>query len=149
MIKISAINQNNKQPLLNLLKQDFKGIDLEKTADEIENLTDSEQLFVCLTEDDKAIGFAKSTFKGPSILKLDYIYITPKLRRDKNGSVLLVSVYNYAVNHLIAGLIGECKSDNECAIAFFKARGFICTVLEDGSCSLTKSLLHMYKTEHK
>ena len=79
-------------------------------------------------------------------LKLDYIYVTPTLRRDKNGSVILVSVYNYAVNHLIAGIIGECPTNNHDALAFFKARGFIVTPVDEQNCSLTKSLLHMYKT---
>ena len=146
MIKVSALNDSNKQALLKLIENDFKNADIENIINKINSLNSNEQLLVCLNEQNQAIGFTKSTEKVSAILKLDYIYVTPALRRDKNGSVILVSVYNYAVNHLIAGIIGECKQENEVAINFFRARGFIVTPLEDGSCSLTKSLLHMYKT---
>ena len=146
MIKVSAINDNNKKAFLKLIESDFKNANIEDIKNKINALDSSEQLLVCLNEQNQAIGFAKTTEKVSAILKLDYIYVTPALRRDKNGSVILVSVYNYAVNHLIAGIIGECNQENVVAINFFKARGFIVTPLEDGSCSLTKSLLHMYKT---
>lgn len=145
MIKVSALNENNKKALLKLIENDFKNANLTQIENSINSLDKSEQLLVCLNEDGIAIGFAKTTERVSAIIKLDYIYVTPHLRRDKNGSVILVSVYNYAVNHLIAGIIGECDVKNQEAINFFKARGFIVTPLEDGSCSLTKSLLYMYK----
>ncbi len=146
MIKVSALSDSNKQALLKLIEKDFKNANLMQIENSICLLSKNEQLLVCSNEENQAIGFAKITEKVGAILKLDYIYVTPTLRRDKNGSVILVSVYNYAVNHLIAGIIGECSQDNQDAIAFFKARGFTVTPLENSSCSLTKSLLYMYKT---
>lgn len=146
MIKVSALNDSNKQAFLNLIENDFKNANLKEIENNLNSFSSNEQLLVCLNEQNQAIGFAKTTEKVSAILKLDYIYVTPTLRRDKNGSVILVSVYNYAVNHLIAGIMGECLTNNQDAIAFFKARGFIVTTLDNNTCSLTKSLLHMYKT---
>ncbi|MBR3863531.1 MAG: GNAT family N-acetyltransferase [Clostridia bacterium] len=146
MIKVSALNDSNKQAFLNLIEKDFKNANLKNIEDSINSFSDNELLLVCLNEQNQAIGFAKTTEKVSAILKLDYIYVTKDLRRDKNGSVILVSVYNYAVNRLIAGIIGECNKNNEDAIAFFKARGFTVAPVDSETCSLTKSLLYMYKT---
>ena len=146
MIKVSALNDSNKQAFLNLIENDFKNANLKKIEDSINSFSDNELLLVCLNEQNQSIGFAKTTEKVSAILKLDYIYVTKDLRRDKNGSVILVSVYNYAVNHLIAGIIGECNKNNEEAIGFFKARGFTVAPVDNETCSLTKSLLYMYKT---
>lgn len=146
MIKVTAISKENINQFLDLLKKDFKNLDILKAEKQIANLSEQEELLVCLTDSNQAIGFAKTTTLTKGLVKLDYIYVTPDFRRDKNGSVILVAVYNRAVNRLTAGLIAECSQEKTEGLAFLKARGFIESMVNEGVVYLNKSLIHMYKT---
>ena len=77
MIKVSALNDSNKQAFLNLIENDFKNANLKEIENNLNSFSSNEQLLVCLNEQNQAIGFAKTTEKVSAILKLDYIYVIP------------------------------------------------------------------------
>ncbi|MBQ3571310.1 MAG: GNAT family N-acetyltransferase [Clostridia bacterium] len=130
----------------------FKVVSLHEGEQESKRLkeaflakTQFEEYLVCIdNESDEVIGYSKTTTLTHGILKLDYIYVIPTLRRDTNGSIILVAVYNRAVNRMTAGIIAECEKDNQEGNAFFKSRGFILGKEEAGINFYTKSLMHMY-----
>lgn len=111
----------------------------------LNNLKDNEDYLVCIDcESGLPIGYSKTTTLTHGLIKLDYIYVIPTLRRETNGSIILVAVYNKAVNRLTAGIVCECDQENQTANAFFKSRGFILSGENDGVNYYTKSLMHMY-----
>ena len=111
----------------------------------LNNLKDNEDYLVCIDcESGLPIGYSKTTTLTHGLIKLDYIYVIPTLRRETNGSIILVAVYNRAVNRMTAGIIAECDETNEVGCAFLKSRGFVLGKTEEGVNFYTKSLMHMY-----
>ena len=147
MIRVTSYTEDYKQKLLNGLT-DFTYEQKLELCKNLENIGENEEFLICLDQDENFVGFSKTTSLTKGFINLDYIYVIPSLRRDKNGSVILVAVMNRAVNRLVLGMFAKCESSNQSAMAFLKARGFIVSEEQNGVSSLMKSLMHMYKTHH-
>ena len=145
MIKVIELTNEYLPSLLKMIEDNEGKQSLDALENSIRNKTEQEEYLVCVDNDtNSVIGYSKTTAFTHGILKLDYIYIAPSLRRDTNGSIVLVAVYNRAINRLTAGIIAECNEDNEVGCAFLKARGFVLNKQEDGINFYAKSLMHMY-----
>ena len=146
MVKVSELTNNEYlEKLLRVITEnegEQKANDIKK---QFEEKLPQQEFLVCIDcETDDVIGYSKTTALTHGILKLDYLYVLPSCRRDTNGSIILVAVYNRAVNRMTAGIIAECENDNEGGNAFLKARGFLLAKSEDSVNFYTKSLMHMY-----
>lgn len=105
------------------------------------------ELIVCTDENGTALGVCKTTLTGAAEKTIDYVFVHPNYRRDENGTLLLVTIMQSAVNRLITQLRATVPSENNGAADFFKKLGFIKMKTENGKTELAKNLLYMYKTE--
>ena len=145
MIKVTDLTKENLGDFLNFVEKE-EGIN-KKTAVEysVNNLLSEEEYLICMDEESKQIiGYSKTTMLPKGILQLDYIFVAQDKRRDTNGSIILVAVYNRAVNRLVAGMICQCEKSNAGANAFLKARGFRVGKEDENVNYYVKSLAHMY-----
>lgn len=149
MIKVTAYTKEYKQKLLFCAKQGLCESEFLKLSCDVEKNNPDFEYLICLDDKQNVIGYSKTTPLAKGYLKLDDIYVLPELRRDKNGSVILVAIMQRAVNKLTVGIFAECAENKIEALAFFKARGFTCYQVENGVHYLTKSLLPMYKHEQR
>ena len=145
MVRVTALTEEYKNDLLNVVTK-HEGCDFAKSLEtQINCLSQEQEILVCIdVESNEVIGYSKTTALLHGILQLDYIYVIPTMRRDTNGSIILVAVYNRAINRMTAGIIAECNENNEVGNSFFKARGFVLGKTENQVNFYTKSLMHMY-----
>ncbi len=151
MVKVTALTNEYISPLLSAIRKEEGEEFANRLKIAIENLQENQEVLICTDCDTgKIVGYSLTTSFAHAILSLDYIYVLPSFRRDSNGSIILVAIYNKAVNKLIAGLVAKCENDNEVGNAFLKARGFILLKTEENINYYSKSLMHIYIThEHK
>ena len=147
MIKVTPFKQEYKDKLIDCARQGLSENELLSLKRDLECTAPDFEYLVCVDENDQVIGYSKTTPLTKGYLKLDCIYVAPNLRRDQNGSVILVAVMQRAVNALTVGIFTECDQNNKETLAFFKARGFTCYQVQNGIHYFTKSLLPMYKHE--
>lgn len=147
MIKVTPYKQEYKQNLLNALSQCNDETRFKRVKYDLENDLNACEYLICFDENDKIIGYSKTTPLEKGFIKLDDIFVLPSLRRDQNGSVILVAVMQRAVNALYLGILAECPSRFTDGTAFLKARAFTCYNIENEVEYFTKSLLPMYKHE--
>lgn len=145
MVRVTDLTQEFLPAFLDMIEKN-EGVDKRRAIEKsIKELKAEEEYLVCIDLDTNLpIGYSKTTAMLHGILKLDDIYVVPSLRRDTNGSIILVAVYNRAVNRMTAGIIAECDETNEVGCAFLKSRGFVLGKTEEGVNFYTKSLMHMY-----
>jgi hypothetical protein len=145
MVRVTKLTQEYLPAFLDMIEK-HEGIAKKNAIEQSYNaLKPEEEYLVCIdVETNAPIGYSKMTALTHGILKLDYIYVIPALRRDTNGSIILVAVYNRAINQMMAGIIAECEESNEVGTQFLKARGFVLSKTEEGIHFFTKSLMHMY-----
>ena len=145
MVRVTKLTQEYLPAFLDMIEK-HEGIEKKNAIEKSYNeLKAEEEYLVCIdASTNEPIGYSKTTALLHGILKLDYIYVIPTLRRDTNGSIILVAVYNRAINQMIAGIIAECDESNEVGCAFLKAHGFVLGKTEEGVHFFTKSLMHMY-----
>ncbi len=151
MVKVAALTNEYINPLLSAIRKE-EGEEAENELKEtLDNLQENQEVLLCTDCDTgEVVGYSLITSFAHAILSLDHIYVLPSFRRDSNGSIMLVAIYNKAVNKLIAGLVAKCDGNNEIANAFLKARGFMLLKTEENINYYSKSLMHMYIThEHK
>lgn len=114
----------------------------------IENPTNREEILVCLDENDEILGVCKTTFTDVVTTEsLDYVYVGKSCRKDENGTLLVVAVFQRAVNRLITRLIAKIDAHDEIAFAFMKKLGFTVTEEKDGTKYMSKNLLYMFRSE--
>ena len=145
MVRVTKLTQEFLPAFLDMIEK-HEGIEKKNEIEKsYKSLRAEEEYLVCIdVERNAPIGYSKTTALTHGILKLDDIYVIPELRRDTNGSIILVAVYNRAINQMMAGIIAECSERNEVGTAFLKARGFVLGKTEEGVHFFTKSLMHMY-----
>lgn len=147
MIKVTPFKQEYKDKLINCARQGLSENELLSLKRDLECTAPDFEYLVCVDENDQVIGYSKTTPLAKGYIKLDDLYVLPNLRRDQNGSVILVAVMQRAVNNLCVGIFAECLESKTAALAFFKARGFTCYQIQGSTHYFTKSLLPMYKHE--
>ena len=145
MVRVTDLTNEFLPAFLDMIENN-EGVDKRRAIEKsIKERKAEEEYLVCIDLDTNLpIGYSKTTAMLHGILKLDDIYVVPSLRRDTNGSIILVAVYNRAVNRMTAGIIAECNENNEVGCAFLKSRGFVLGKTEEGVNFYTKSLMHMY-----
>ena len=148
MVKVIAFENEYKQKLIQSASLGLSDSELEALKRDLDNLSVDFEYLICIDQEDNVIGFSKTTPLEKGFLRIDYIYVQPNLRRDTNGSIILVAIMTRAVNRLIVGLLAFCDEQKNEALQFFKARGFTCFSVENNIHAFTKSLIHMYKTHN-
>ena len=145
MVRVTDLTNEFLPAFLDMIEKN-EGVDKRRAIEKsIKERKAEEEYLVCIDLDTSLpIGYSKTTAMLHGILKLDDIYVVPSLRRDTNGSIILVAVYNRAVNRMTAGIIAECNENNGVGCAFLKSRGFVLAKTEEGVNFYTKSLMHMY-----
>ena len=145
MVRVTALNDKYTQQLLDVVLK-YEGEECASQLQKsVQSIKPTEEILVCIdVETDNVIGYSKTTALLHGVLQLDYIYVIPPFRRDTNGSIILVAVYNRAVNQMVVGLLAECLETNDCGNAFLQKRGFLLGKNENGVNFYTKSLMHMY-----
>ena len=110
--------------------------------------SDREEILICLNENDEILGACKVTFTDVVTAEsLDYVYVGKAYRKDENGTLLVVAVFQRAVNRLITRLIAKIDARDEIAFAFMKKLGFTVTEEKDGTKYMSKNLLYMFGAE--
>ena len=148
MIKVTCYKEDFKEKLLDGVK-DFSKEAKEQLKNKLENLSENEEVLVCIVDENNFVGFSKTTTRTKGFVILDYIYVVPEMRRDKNGSIILVAVTTRAVNRLNLSVIAECEKDNLSGLNFLKARSFVANNEDDEKVYFSRSLLPMYKVHNQ
>lgn len=149
MVKLSPYKQEHSHSLDVLKTTAQSDGELQNIISLKDELSPFSELIVCTDEKGNALGVCKTTLTGAAEKTVDYVFVHPNFRRDENGTLLLVTIMQSAVNRLITRLFTVVPSDNGAALAFFKKLGFIELKTENGKTELAKNLLYMYKTEKK
>lgn len=149
MVKLATYKPEYAESLLKLAATAPTDDVLQKTISEANVYSPYSELIVCTDENGNALGVCKTTFTGTVENTVDYIYVQPDFRRDENGTLLIVTVMQRAVNRLITRLRALTPKENEIAAAFFNRLGFTAEKQTDNAIEFSKNLLYMYKTETK
>lgn len=147
MVKLSPYKRDHAQALDMLKNTAPDNGELQKIISLKNELSTYCELIVCTDENGNALGVCKTTLTGVAEKTIDYVFVHPNFRRDENGTLLLVTIMQSAVNRLITRLRATVPSENNEATAFFKKLGFCELKTENGKIELAKNLLYMYKTE--
>lgn len=148
MVTVTPLKNEYRQKLIDLARLGLDKSEFEGLLSDLDNPSDHFEYLICIDDEDRVLGFSKTTPLEKGFLRIDQIFVAPDFRRDTNGSLLLVAIMTRAVNKLMVGVLAFCPQEKNEALCFFKARGFTCFSVENGIHAFTKSLLHMYKTNH-
>lgn len=100
------------------------------THNDIQKLLSSEQLFGYIVKYNDTIiaymfGEVTTLSDGRNVFYLSYIYVVPKYRHIKTGSLLLRKLIAHCRQFGIPFIVLTCDTENEKVMAFYKKFGFV------------------------